>query len=356
VSNAGNSHQRKMVKKAEERIAKAVTGRVLENMETPIHSSSDGVEPVPPRLSSKLGTFWGSTPAWTGIGMLVGVFAPLLSLQLLFVGVWGIFFFEFIRVGFFKGKVAKWLGNAVAGCVFAVVFFVVWKVSPRPKQPPTLDQEMSAFAQKFPWIASAPPQAGPVIPVAITQGTVWMSDSFFSSFYWMRFNATNKITPINVLADYTITSVRPMPILIKRVSLEILGAHNTWWPLANLPSHQLIWSADRAKAPTDISLIELPDGFLIDKLSNNEVKPGHSVSGWLLCQIPSDYVPPKVRMSAQLRLRVKDTAGDEAIQPLEGPITSDDNVMPTLMRVSPVRNENLMTYEVTPYGGGSNSF
>jgi hypothetical protein len=122
-------------------------------------ASPGGVEP---KSTKKLWTFWGSTPVWGGIGVIAGAIASQLSLKLLFVAVWGIFLFESIRVEFFSGKVKKVVGNVVTGILLAAIFLGLYRLSPKPKESSTLDQEADAVvdkaARKFPWLANPPKQ------------------------------------------------------------------------------------------------------------------------------------------------------------------------------------------------------
>jgi len=185
--------------------------------------------------------------------------------------------------------------------------------------------------------------------VTITQGTVWQADDFFHGTFFVRFNATKNITPINVMADYAITNVKGTPIMIKSLSLELLGKHNTWWTLVNLPTTQPIWNGNPSIPNSGVGLLVLPEGFLMDKIANVELPKGASLRGWMLCQIPPDYLAIGGSDSAPLRLRVVDTAGDETVQPLEKP-TVGVNVLFTEMKSFPVPNEDLASYAVIAYG------
>jgi hypothetical protein len=185
--------------------------------------------------------------------------------------------------------------------------------------------------------------------MAITQGTVWEAPDLFHGIYFMRFNFTKKITPINIMADYAITNTKGVPLTIKSLSLEMFGKHGTWWPLTSLPTHHPIWSGDLSGQHPGVEVITLTEGFLMDKISNAELQPGQTVRGWLLCQIPADYLPPKGPSTAPLRLRVKDTAGDEVLQEIES-LTQNDNTLYTAMGFVPDPNENLRDYELIVYG------
>jgi hypothetical protein len=161
--SGGNSHQRKMARRAEERIAEQVAQRVAQQIEAKSATSA-----VPPSdeewsarsLREKMVSFWGSTPIWGAIGVLIGEMVSQLSIRLLFFAVWAVVFVEFVRVGFFERRLFKALGNIAVGLTLALVFFQLWKLSPKPKEPPTVDQYVEAFARKFPWLSN-PPQSTP---------------------------------------------------------------------------------------------------------------------------------------------------------------------------------------------------
>ena len=153
------------------------------------------------------------------------------------------------------------------------------------------------------------------------------------------------------MVELTLTNVKPTPIVLSNLSLEILGAHGTWWPLTNLPTRLPIWQTDRIKSPTSISLTTLPEGFILDKIGNAELPSQRVVRGWLLCQVPQEFTPLRDFMSTQLRLRVRDTAGDEVVKVLD--MTASDpkgNLLYTVMSVRPVYNEDLRKYKIIPYG------
>ena len=166
----GNSRQRKKAKKSEERIVDEVAKRLSLYRETdtsPPAASSKEQQPMGQEISirQKSSAFWGSTPVWGGIGVLIGAIASQLSLKLLFVAVWAVFIAEFIRVGFFKQRRGKIFGNIVVGLVLALLFSALWELSPRPHETPTLDQQMDAFSRKFPLLGKAQP--APQITVSV---------------------------------------------------------------------------------------------------------------------------------------------------------------------------------------------
>ncbi len=124
-----------------------------------------------PPPEKKLWKFWGSTPIWGGIGVLAGYFASQVSLKLLFVAVWGLFVFEFVRVGFFARTITKAVGNLVVAGVFAALFFGLYRISPKPKESPSLDQQADVVidkaAKKFPWLTSPPKQIDTLRPAVL---------------------------------------------------------------------------------------------------------------------------------------------------------------------------------------------
>lgn len=144
---SGSSGQRRKARQAEERIAANIVRELSSDSGKTLPRSPE--PPLEERQTSKFSAFWGSTPVWGAIGVLIGAIASQLSLKLLFVAAWGIFLFEFIRVGFFKRPMSKVFGNIVTGSLLAAVFFGLWLISPRPKEPATLDQMADAFANAF---------------------------------------------------------------------------------------------------------------------------------------------------------------------------------------------------------------
>ena len=153
----GNSHQRKMERKAEERIRKAVEDNLRQ---APVIAAQPPVrEPEKSTIWQKVGRYWGSTPVWGVIGMLFGAIASQVSLRLLFIIAWGALFAEFVRIRLFTKLRWRIAGNGVAAISIGILLFLMWRVTPQPKEPPTLDQAMNAVATKFPWLANPPKQA-----------------------------------------------------------------------------------------------------------------------------------------------------------------------------------------------------
>jgi hypothetical protein len=137
----GNSHQRKMARRAEERIARKVADDVVQQIESRSATStiiSKRTKEPPRSLRERLGSFWGSTPIWGAIGVLIGAIVSQLSIKLLFIGVWVVVLMEFVRVGFFERTFAKVFGNIVFGLGLALVFFSVVEVFSKTKRAPYL--------------------------------------------------------------------------------------------------------------------------------------------------------------------------------------------------------------------------
>lgn len=114
-----------------------------------------------PSQTDSLGTkLWklGESPiAWGGVGVLFGAIASLISLKYLFVATGIVLGVALIRINFFERLWVLWrvAGNVVLCCIVAVGLMGLWRVIPKPKEPPTLDQIVDAFSQKFPWLANA---------------------------------------------------------------------------------------------------------------------------------------------------------------------------------------------------------
>ncbi|HWF38468.1 MAG TPA: hypothetical protein VG322_08115, partial [Candidatus Acidoferrales bacterium] len=146
----GNSHQRKMAAKAKERMADEVTERVLQKIEAnPIaaRAPNTNVEPkiTSPSIKEKLGVFWGSTPVWSAICLLIGAYASQVSLKLLWFGAWVVLSSEIWRVRFFEGRTLKVVGNVTLSLILATVIYQIWKKSPKPEQPLPIDQKLNTF-------------------------------------------------------------------------------------------------------------------------------------------------------------------------------------------------------------------
>jgi hypothetical protein len=128
--------------------------------------------PGPSPKAKPLSILWGSTPAWGAVGVLFGVIASQVSLKLLVFGVWATLWAEFVRSGFFSSRIIRIFENTAVGALLGVVFVLSWPYF-RPKDQPTVDQQMDLmadkFSTKFPWLATPPPSvpeahAVPILP------------------------------------------------------------------------------------------------------------------------------------------------------------------------------------------------
>lgn len=115
-------------------------------------------ELTPPK---KLSTFWGSTPVWGAMGVLIGAIGSQISLKFLLMAVWGTLWVEFVRVGFFPSRLMRRIGNTAVGVVLAILLIRAWPYV-KPKEPATLDQQadvvIEKIAKKFPLLANPPKQ------------------------------------------------------------------------------------------------------------------------------------------------------------------------------------------------------
>jgi hypothetical protein len=208
-----------------------------------------------------------------------------------------------------------------------------------------LDKLASLTSENVP-AKSGSTQSSPAF--GIVEGTPTISRDASQVLYRVRFNGVNVITPIHVMVLYTITNRKPTPVMISRLSLEIRGEHGVWQELNSLPSGP-IWAGDLRK-PTEVSLITPREGFLFDNISNVEIEPGRSVQGWIVCQYPSGFPRIKDVNVQLLRLRIRDTAGDDEVQNPDDPATYNSNVMRSSFHFEPVPDVDLKTFEVKNYG------
>jgi hypothetical protein len=183
----------------------------------------------------------------------------------------------------------------------------------------------------------------------IEQGVPIISRDINQILYWVKFNGVDTITPIHVMVPYTVTNLKPTPVMISRLSLEIQGPHETWWKLNNLPTEQPIWAADIMKNPREVSSITLEEGFLEDHVRNVELEPGKTVRGWMLFQYPVDFPRIKTMSTQPIRLTITDTAGDKEVQALDFTSTNS-NVLSSGFRFEPVPNVDLTNYKIVTYG------
>ena len=141
-SGGGNSHQRAVA---------AASGMTIPPRKLVEEPSSN-----PPTTRSKLETFWSSTPVWGVLGLLGGAMISILSLKIVFGLAWAVLCFEFVRIRVFENGVLRRSSNVAFAVVLGAAFIATWPIVPKPKEPASLDQEMNAFSQRFPWLSKAP--------------------------------------------------------------------------------------------------------------------------------------------------------------------------------------------------------
>src|SRR6266852_570826 len=131
------------------------------------HVAVESSKSTESRATTKVSIFWGSTPVWGAIGVLIGAIASQISLKLLLLAVWATLWVEFVRVGFFPSYLIRRICNTAVGIALAVVFILMWPHI-KPKEPATLDQQadvvINRAAKKFPWLTNPPKEPGPKTP------------------------------------------------------------------------------------------------------------------------------------------------------------------------------------------------
>ncbi len=141
------------------RWALATITSVAERTDAPTSESGndDPQKYAAPSVWQKIGVLWGSTPLWAAIGMIAASLLAHISQAITFALVWLVVFAEVIRVGFFRRRLTKIIGNCAIALLLGYVCLLFWKHSPPSKEYPTLDQQLDAFSRKFPWLAKGPP-------------------------------------------------------------------------------------------------------------------------------------------------------------------------------------------------------
>jgi hypothetical protein len=88
----------------------------------------------------------------------------------------------------------------------------------------------------------------------------------------------------------------------------------------------------------------------LTKIRDIELEPGKSVRGWMLGQLPTEFDPPNNALSVQVRLKIRDTAGDDEVEaePLRT-ANRNDNILTSSFRFEPVHGVDLRTYEIITY-------
>jgi len=186
-----------------------------------------------PKVKKGLSRLWGSTPAWGAISVLAGLLISQISLKLVFFVAWAILWAEFVRAEIFSHKWLRRIGNIAVGVALAVLFIEI-RPHAKPKEQPSLDQQMDLLAnrlsQRFPWLASPPAKNEPIQqPVPLEATTVEFTkyelvrnsdlDKFFNSGY---------ATPVRL--TYRPTESHPAHDEVVGAETKVIGNFKAGWP------------------------------------------------------------------------------------------------------------------------------
>jgi hypothetical protein len=142
----------------------------------PFESTDSTLSPSPePSISSASEALFSIAeggPFWGGVGLVAGALAATVNMGWLFVAAWFAFVWAIIRGKPFLQFGKSWaggLGNALLSVVVGVALFGLWRVAPKPKeppQPPTLAEITASIKAQVPSnpskaAASAPTQTLP---------------------------------------------------------------------------------------------------------------------------------------------------------------------------------------------------
>lgn len=96
-------------------------------------------EPTARSTSEALFSIAEGGPFWGGVGLVAGALAATVNMGWLFVAAWFAFGWAIIRGRPFVQRGKPWaegLGNVLLSVVLAVALFGLWRIVPRPKEPP----------------------------------------------------------------------------------------------------------------------------------------------------------------------------------------------------------------------------
>jgi hypothetical protein len=101
-------------------------------------------------MRHKLWTFAEHPILWGGVGVLVGAIGVAYSMKVIFVAAGCIFAVAVIRTQFFEGKklYQKGLGNLALIALIGILLFILWRITPNPKEPATAEQIATAVINK----------------------------------------------------------------------------------------------------------------------------------------------------------------------------------------------------------------
>lgn len=102
-------------------------------------------------IKEKASGFFESAITWGGIGVILGAIGAAVSLKILFIIGAIPLACALIRADFFEGLDTwkKIVGDAVLCILLLGVLLVAWKITPKPKEPPTVDDIANAVKKKL---------------------------------------------------------------------------------------------------------------------------------------------------------------------------------------------------------------
>jgi hypothetical protein len=110
--------------------------------------------PIPTEITEekpkgKFKEFWTSTPLWGVVSVLLTLAISPWSVKVIYVFLWAILCFEFIRVKIFRKKTFRYFLNGTFAVATATGFIVGWRYLPKPKEVPNLDAALAKFGDRL---------------------------------------------------------------------------------------------------------------------------------------------------------------------------------------------------------------
>jgi hypothetical protein len=309
MSNGGNSHQRKVAKRAQARQSAAIKIEVLEEVDRKLKSARNTTD------KSRLGELFRSTPVWGAIGVLFGAIASQISIKLIFFFVGLTLWIEICKAIEVRRRV---LGALTSGAMVTVAFFLLWKVTPKPKEPPTLDQIMTAAvkAAKETIISAIPPRQ-----VAEQKAPKADPDPFFVDIIAPGI-ATKEGTHIdiagvlqNAAGSYVIipfdarmwlsfTNLEANKTMIEKCSVELMNDAGKWVSL----SRQITGNFDFYYVGNGVKSADYMDlKRFEDQVQNHWLESRENVTGWAFFDYPNGS--GTFSLPYRFRVNIVDVAG-----------------------------------------------
>lgn len=150
MGHGGNSAQRRKDRRQIE--AQVEQALIRLGAQAPASGTVQAVNVSEPEAARKLHSFSVSTPSWTAIGLLGGIFLSRFSVWVASFMGWVILVVDFAARRVFSYGWKRWLGLIGYALFWATALIVMTRFA--PKGPATLDQEMDALAKRFPVLGS----------------------------------------------------------------------------------------------------------------------------------------------------------------------------------------------------------